>query len=224
MTTIGESLARIRGVIKAHKQDAFITDRFLYSLVIKFGKGLIKREDNRNLLMRYNSLFKPLPCVELIEVDSIEACCSDVRTGCTFRRTKEKLPGLLEGTYGALFRTVSSIDGSVPMFETDPSTYGSMTRIPLFRYNSNKYFWYLDGHLYFPNIEWEAVRVEGMFEEAIGEFSCDEEAACSLRQDSEIAIPEYLFPEIEGMVLKELGFQASLPGDGATDKQNISRS
>ena len=35
MTTIGEVVSRVRQAIKADNDDAFITDRYLYSLIIK---------------------------------------------------------------------------------------------------------------------------------------------------------------------------------------------
>jgi hypothetical protein len=223
MDTIGDITSRVRSSVKAQKQDAFVTDRFLFSIVLKYAKVLIKQEDNRNRIMRFNSLFEPLPCQKLIEVDRIEACCSDIRTGCTFRRTKDKLPGLLEGTYGPLIRTVSSIDGSVEVFVTEPGTYRSMTNTTTFKYNKNKYYWYLNEYLYFPNLDWEAVRVEGIFKNSVAMYTCDSTAVCQLRQDDGFHIPDYLLAAAEQMARQELLGTAQLPGDGSSDKQNILR-
>ena len=36
MITIGDVVSRVRNQVKAEIQDAFVTDRYLYSLVIKF--------------------------------------------------------------------------------------------------------------------------------------------------------------------------------------------
>lgn len=223
MNAIGEITSRLRSSVKAQKQDAFITDRYLFSTVLKYAKVLIKQEDSRNRIMRFNSLFEVLPCEELIEVDRIEACCTDIRTGCTFHRTKNKLPGLLEGTYGPLLRTISSLDGSVEVYPTEPGTYRSMTNTTTFRYNKNKYYWYLNGYLYFPNLEWEGVRIEGIFQDSISMFSCDKEAECRLRQDDGFHIPDYLLAAAEQMARQEILGSAQLPGDGASDKQNILR-
>ena len=108
-TTIGYTVSRVRNTLKAVKEDAFLTDRFIYSVVSKFAKLFIKRQDNINKLLRFKSFFKPLPCVELIEVDKIEACCAGIKSGCTIMRTKDKLPSPFEGPFGPMFRTVSSI-------------------------------------------------------------------------------------------------------------------
>jgi len=49
MTTVGESITRIRNIIKAVKEDAFVTDRQIYYNIIKYGSSLLKREDNQTL-------------------------------------------------------------------------------------------------------------------------------------------------------------------------------
>lgn len=224
MTTIGDSISRVRNILKAVKEDPFLTDRLIYSIIGKYAKVLIRRQDNENKIMKFQSLFEFIPCVELIEVDKIEACCTGIKSKCTIRRTKDKLPQVLEGAYGPLFRTVSSIDGSTEMFKTYPGTYTSMTRTTNFKYNKNKYFWYLNGHLYFPNIEWDQVRVEGLWDGDIRPYSCPEDSdPCSRIQDLQLRIPEFLFAEIEQFVEKEFISTGQIPSDGPDDKQNVMR-
>lgn len=219
MTTIQETVSRLRNTVKGVKEDAFLTDRFLYSLVLKYAKLLIKRQDNENKIMRFQSLFEKLPCVELIEVDKIEACCGGIRSNCTIKRTKDKLPTVLEGAYGPLFRTISSIDGSIQVYKTYPSTYTNMANLPSYKYNKNKYYWYLAGYLYFPNIEWEAVTVEGLWDESIAMYICDGDP-CKPRQLDDTHIPEYLFAEIEQMVVKDLLTTIQIPIENNDDNQN----
>jgi hypothetical protein len=223
MTTIGETISRVKNTLKASKEDSFLTDRLVYSIVMKYAKLLIKRQDSENKLMKFQSLFEVLPCVDLVEVDKIEACCSGIRSKCIIRRTKDKLPNLLEGSFGPLLRSVSSIDGSVELTKTYPTTYTSMSNSSNFKYNKTKYYWYLNGYLYFPNIEWEAVKIEGIWDSDISFFSCDEEEKCKPRQEQIMRIPEHLFAEIEQMVVKELLTTAQLPSNGADDSQNVLR-
>jgi len=216
-TKIGYTVSRVRNTLKAVKEDAFLTDRFIYSVVSKYAKLYIKRQDNLNKLLRFKSFFRTLPCVPLIEVDKIEACCAGIKSGCTIMRTKDKLPSPFEGPYGPMFRTVSSIDGSQEIIQTEPGTYTSMTKTTTFKYNKNKYYWYLDGYMYFPNIEWDAVKIEGIWEDSI------EERDCILRQDQESNIPDDLFAEIEQQVLQELTMSIQIPADQSDDKQNALR-
>jgi hypothetical protein len=222
-TTIGESVSRIRNQVKGVKEDAFITDRFLYSLIIKYAKLLVKRQDSQNQIVRFQSLFEVLPCVELIEVDKVEACCTGIKTNCTIRRTKDKLPDVLEGSYGPLFRNISSIDRSIDFFMTYPSIFTNIANSKNYKYNTNKYYWFIEGHLYFPNVEYDAVLVEGLWTESIGYLQCEGDE-CTVRQDDLIPIPEYLFAEIEQMVMRDLGLFIQMPNETQDDKQSILRS
>ena len=88
MSTVGDAISRVRNVLKIVKEDPFITDRFLYSLIMKYGKTLIYRDSKLKNIFKNSSLFKELPCVELIEVDTVEACCIGIKTGCTIKRSK----------------------------------------------------------------------------------------------------------------------------------------
>ena len=143
MTTIGEAISRVRNVLKAVKEDPFLTDR-----------------------------------------------------------------------------TTSSIDGTIEMFRTEPGTWTSITKSTTFKYNRKQYFWYLNGYIYCPNIDWDAIRIEAIFENQVD--TCDSDP-CLLRQDDQFVLPEYLFSEIEQFVIKELTMSLSIPSDGADDSQNALR-
>lgn len=223
MSTIGHIISRVRNQVKAVKQDAFLTDRFLFSLISKHAHWLMKREDSKNKLMRFSSVIQKLDFVELVEVDRFEAQCGGLKTNTTIKRTKEKMPAFMQGYFGPLIREVGSIDGSSVMQPTNPTTYLSLTNSKTFKYNKTKYYWFLDDYLYFPDIEWDAVRVEGIFEEDITGFDCDECNDCIPRQEQSFNVPDYLHGEIESNVLKDLGLTLQVPSDLASDKQNIAR-
>jgi hypothetical protein len=222
--TINYAVSRVRGSMKASKEDAFITDRYIYSIIVKFARVFMKRQENYSFLLRLMSVFTPLPCVELIEVDKVEACCG-VQSGCKIMRTKDKIPKPYEGPCGLLLRPVSSIDSSVEIYMTEPGTYTSMTKTTSFKFNKNKYYWYLNGYLYFPDVEWETVRIEGVFEDDTSAYSCDDDNCgdCVQRQDQKMNIPGDLLAEIEQQVRAEIFPQAQIPQDQSDDKQNPMR-
>ena len=220
MTTVGEAISRVRNTLKAVKEDAFLTDRKIYSILLKYAKTLIKREDNQFRLMKISSIFKVLPYIELIDVDKVEAGCIGIYSGCYFKRSKEKLPSILDGMFGPIIRTVSSIDGSIELYRTDPGTWVSMTKTTTFKYNRNIYFWYLNGYLYIPNVDWEAIRMEAIFEGKVE--SCDSDP-CEVKQEEQFALPEYLFSEVEQFTLQELTMTLKVPADSVDDSQNILR-
>jgi hypothetical protein len=220
MTTIGDAISRVRNTLKAVKEDPFLTDRVIYSSLLKYGQTLLKREDNQFKLMKISSIFKVLPYIELIDVDKVDAGCIGVFSGCYFKRSKDKLPTILDGAMGPVIRTTSSIDGTIEMFRTDPGTWVSMTKTTTWKYNTRKYFWYLNGYIYCPNIDWEAIRMEALFEGKIE--TCDTDP-CLIRQNDPLLFPEYLFSEIEQFVIKELTMTIQIPTDGSDDSQNVLR-
>jgi hypothetical protein len=220
MTTIGEAISRVRNTLKAVKEDPFLTDRQIYFALSKYGKTLIKREDNQFRLMKMSQLFHAIPYVELIDVDKVEAGCIGVYSGCYFKRSKEKLPSILDGMFGPIIRTVSSIDGTIELFRTDPGTWASITKSTTYKYNKRIYFWFLDGYLYVPNVDWDAIRVEAMFENDVP--LCDEEM-CTPMQDQPLNIPEYLYSEVEQFVLQEFTMTVQVPADPTDDSQNVLR-
>jgi len=222
MTTIGEVISRIRGQVKAEVQDAFVTDRYVYSLIQKFSQLLMRRQDNANKLMKFNSVWQTLPFIELIEVDKVEATCTGIKSGCIIKRTKDKLPHMIEGYWGPLIRTVSSIDGSTELQPTHPGTYTSMSNTTSFRYNKTKYFWYLNGYLYFPNIEWDAIKLEGVFNGDISKWTSEKDE-CIPRYLQKINIPEALFAEIEQQVMLVMTNTLSIPAEDSDNKINLHR-
>jgi hypothetical protein len=223
MTTIGEVVSRVRNQIKSVRQDAFVTDRYLYSLILKYTALYLRRQDSENKLMKFNSVFQTLPFVELIDVDKVEAHCSGMKSGITIKRTKEKLPNFMQGYWGPIIRTVSSIDTSIELQPTHPGLYTSMTKTTSFKYNTTKYYWFLNGYLYMPNIPWDAILVEGIFEEDVTKWNCDPKDDCDPRQIQPFNVPDFLFAEIEQNVLKDIMTTASYPSDGEHNKQNIAR-
>ena len=220
MTTIGEAISRVRNTLKAVKEDPFLTDRTIYFSLQKYAQTLIKREDNQFRLMKMSQIFKVLPYVELIDVDKIEAGCIGVYSECYFKRSKDKLPNILNGMFGPIIRTVSSIDGSIEMFRTDPGTWISITKSTTFKYNKRPYFWYLNGYIYVPNVDWDAIIIEAIFENNVETCDSDE---CMLMQDQPLNIPEYLFSEVEQFTLQELTMTLKVPADSVDDSQNILR-
>lgn len=220
--TIGDVISRIRSLIKATRQDSFITDRMIYSIVIKHAKWLMKREDSKNKLLVFSGVIQTMDFVELVEVDKVEACCTGVKSDCTIKRTKDKLPVFLQGYYGPLIRTISSIDNSEELQPILPSSYIALSNSKGYKYNKTKYYWFLNDYLYFPNLQWDAVRIEGIFEDDISKWTCKEDN-CIARQDQTFNIPDYLLAEIESQVLNDLSVTYQLTPDPVNDKQNVTR-
>jgi hypothetical protein len=220
--TIGDIVSRLRNQMKAVKQESFMTDRMIYTFVLKTAKFLMRREDSKNKLMMFSGVMQVMDYVELIEIDKVEACCTGIRSDCTFKRTKEKLPIFLQGYFGPLIRTISSLDASEELQPVLPTVYLGIANSTNFKYNKTKYYWFLDDYLYFPNLEWDAVRIEGIFEDDISKWTCNEDD-CRTRQEQSFNVPDYLLAELEAQVFKDIMGVYQIPQDANIDKENIAR-
>jgi hypothetical protein len=221
-TTIGDVLSRIRSQVKGVRQDALLTDRVIYSFVNKHSKWLLKREDSKNRILSFSGVLQMMDFVELIEVDKIEAGCTGLTSDCKIKRTKDKMPMFMQGYWGPLIRTIASLDGSQEMQPTVPSSYLAMSKSKNFKYNKTKYYWYLDDYIYFPDLEWDAVRIEGVFEDDISAFTCEADS-CVVKSDQTFNVPDYLLGELESAVFKDLAGMMNIPPDPTNDKQNLAR-
>jgi hypothetical protein len=223
MNTIGEVVSRLRNSIKAVKEDAFITDRYLYSMTLKYAKALMRRQDNEGKIIKLSNLYEKLPYVELEEVNKIDACCSGIKTDCTIMRTKDKLPPIVDGSDGPLIRMVSTIDDSIIFNPTYLPTFVSIANTPNYKYNKTKYYWYQEQRLYFPNVMYDAVNIYAIWESSISYLKCEDEAMCTLRQNDVAPIPDYLYAEIEKLIQQDLSIVMQLPVETQDDKQSIQR-
>ena len=97
MQNIGDIISRVRGQIKAESEDAFVTDRYLYSLVKKYAQVYMRRQDNSNKLMKFNGIWQSLDYVELVDIDKIESDYIGIKSDITIKRTKLKLPAFKQG-------------------------------------------------------------------------------------------------------------------------------
>ena len=161
MAVIRDTVSRVRTLIKANVEDAFVTDRFIYSEVAKYAHMFIKRDNVANTIINFNTIIKTLPCVELIEVDKVsDTCCASIRSNCKIRITKDKITHVVECRYGPIFRSVTTLDNSNDFTLTTPNTFNSIIGTTTYRYNKTLYFWYINGYLYFPNVDFDYVKIE----------------------------------------------------------------
>lgn len=224
MRTIGDVISRIKNLVKGVKQDAFLTDRVVFSVIMKHARALMRRQDSANKVSKFNPVFQVIPFMELIEVDKVEAQCSGIKADCYIRRTKYRIPHFISGYWGPLVRSITSIDGSEHLQPTYPTTWVNIANQKNFRYNTTKYYWFLDGYYYFPNLDWDAVRIEGVFEDELVE-QCDEcnPPCIKQKQLQGFYIPDFLDTEIDKLVMADLGVMFQIPSDNSDDKVNISR-
>ena len=220
-TKIGELISQIRNQTKTVSQDnLYVSDRMVFSLIKKHASLFLYREDANMKLTGMRFLYTTL-YMELIEVDKVEANCMGLRSSCTIKRTKNKLPVAMKGYTTPLFGEVSSVDQSQFLQMTTAAAYVRKMNASDARYNKTLYFWYMNGYLYFANIEWDAIRIEMILEEDVDECGLPDE--CTDAQLSDIFIPAHLMSTIANEVVRDLGVLFQIPPDTVNDKKSPSR-
>jgi len=222
-TRINDVVSRIRGSVKAVRQDSFLTDYYIYGLFLKYAAVRIKQLDEKGRLYAFSSIFETLDFVKLEETDWVEAGCSGIQSYRTMRKTCDPLPMFMEGKFGPMVRSITSLDGRTPFQLTSLDNYVLLSKQGTFKYNTTKYCWWLNDHLYFPDVPYPAIRIEGMFQEDISKFKCNYDDCCKRRQDQSLNVPDYILSDIEKFVLAELNGEERIPSDIAHDAINPSR-
>lgn len=223
IVTVGELISQIRNLSKAVKQDnIYISDRLIYSLIKKHLALFIYREDANMKVIKARFIYSSLSYIPLKEVDAVEANCSGLKSGCIIKRTKDKLPPMMKGYNMPLIGDVTSLDGSEKIIRTAPFQYVRKSVSTDFKYNTTKYYWYLNGYLYFPNLQWDAIRLEAVLD-GEGVTDCGEIDECAMAQDNPLSAPENLLSVVQDAVLKDIMFLIQSPADPTADKQSNER-
>lgn len=210
---IGDVVGQIRNLLKANKQSSFLTDFEIYLLFKKHSAVIMKRLDERGKLTKFSSVFETLDYVELCEVDRVEAssCGWAPQSYSTMKKTKLPMPMFTEGVYGPMVNSITSVDGSV-IFKLirNQDIQRMISGASNAKYNNTKYCWFLNDHMYFADINYPAVRIEGVFEDDISAFKCCYEDRCKRRQEQSLNVPDFILSEAIGNLLKEfVGIQAN---------------
>lgn len=222
--TYGDIISRTREKLKATSQDAFITDRMIWSYLKPWANQVMKELDSKNKLMAFSSLFQTLDKIDLIEVDKVEAGCTHLKSGFTIMRTKDPIGSLfMEAYWGNMVRSITSLDGSEDFQPITAEGYLRLSKLPSFKYNKTLYYWELNDHFYFPNIPWKAVKMTALVEGDISKYKCNSDEECLPKQEQSFSVPDYILARIESLMMQSLLPTMQTPPDPEQDNKNNNR-
>jgi len=215
MATGRKLVSDVRGMHKILSTDSLITDRVIFSEIRNNALLLIKRETNLRKLWATDTIFTPIPCLEMIEVP-ISECCNYVDP-CTIARSKYKLPRISEGNYQYIIQGVYSINimgGIGTKFkEISINRYINLLKLPIVK--KEYYFWISNDYLYITNPSIQSVRIAALFEEDIpnyimypdcgcGGVEVTDEEWCKNPLDKELSLPGYLEKQVLELTSQKL--------------------
>lgn len=207
-----EALHRFKRLFREINADARLTDRTVFSLLENHAKWLIYRESEKIKLIKMDSIFQSLNCVEVIEAPLIDPCCG-IRSLCTVYRTKDRLPALYEDSIGVIIKNITTIDNQTSLTLIKASEWERKQNNPwLDKNKKNKFVFYDDGYLYFPNGSWKMVNVPGLYTRDISYINLcdkcetceDESKECSKFLDRKFIIPEFLEAQMFDAAIRDL--------------------
>jgi len=204
-----EIISQIRESNEFMQYDHIVTDRYLLSLINKFGLTVLRREANNRRFTNTSNIPMSVKCFAMKQVPLAE--CVDYNSDKTIVRSVYKLPQVEQGYYGYLIN-IFDIEQGREILATTPKNYINILKRKF--KPSNLFFWIQDGYLYIDSPDIEKVRVNAIFtdyapnlqeiDECI-ESDCETCPDCFEPLDMSFKFPGYLVSDIVNAVNQELG-------------------
>lgn len=227
-----EAIAQVKGLFREINADSTLTNKQVYSLIKKHSFWITKRESERLKLLRMDSFFQTLNCVDIVPSPIGDDCCKlKGKLDCIIYRTKNKIPEAYESVYGPIFKSITTIDGSISI--------GLKTAQEIKRLLNNRYAkkyksstdimcYYSDGYLYFPDKHYKVIKIEGLFLEELDEkynqdcSICKDCVTddCKRFLDKQFMMSDYLWGQVIDAVIKELSIRERMPDKSETIDKN----
>lgn len=217
-----QAIDSLRNKLRERNADSNYTNQFLYQTLLEQAKWLIKREISAGRIWRNVSFFQTLSCIDVIETSVIDPCCP-IKTNCSIYRTERKLPETWQDDNGPLIKTISSIDNSTSFFYTTPTTWQNKKNDPYNRKSTEKYCFFADGYLWFPEHNPHKVNIYGLFTDdtSIIDTVCNpcKDRPCTRYLDTRFMFPEWVEAEMMAKAIELLaGVSKRIQEDEQIDK------
>ena len=207
-----EVISRLRNSIKEVNSDSLYSNRYLWNVFWTNAQTLLKQESDRARLYSQSDIWETI-CIPMDSVSPILCTCLSLPMDCVVYRSRFKLPNVVEGSFGKIYRVISSPDLSQKLTLVTPYQYD----LKQTKYNREKYVFIHDGYLWAPNTKWSNLIISAMFAEEIpNEFKCDCEDSssdCGSLLYLGSSLPEWLIAPCIQMSLQELGVPIQKPQD-----------
>lgn len=217
-----EVIDDFRQMLKERNVDTNFTNKFLYNVLLKQAKWLIKREISSGNIFKNSNFFQTIDCMDVIEVPTVPICCG-IKTNCTIYRTKDRLPELWQDDDGPVIRQVTSIDGSTDFHITKASVWGAKKNDPYQKKMKVYYTFFEDGYLWFPEYNPNKVSSSVFPVDDLSLWNppctdCDDDKDCVKFLDTRFLVPTWVEAELYQKALQLILPTENIPLDAQVDK------
>jgi hypothetical protein len=229
--TVREIIDSFRSKIKERSIDTIYTNGQLFQFLKEQFEWIMAREASAGRVWTSTYMFQVIRGLEVIEVSKIDGTCP-IKNCCKIYRTKDKLPPIWRDKSGTIIRLVTSIDGSTSFFVTSSWAYSNKKNDPYKKFSSEKYVFYQDGYLWFPEHNPNRINVDAFFEEDLSYINskrndcegCFEKEDCVRYMDTDMRLPDWVLAEsISKAAELLLGTAGRLQQDNNIDKNDTRR-
>ena len=202
--TNGEITSRIASTLKSNTKDGRISRRLILKTAQSKATFLISQKLNDRSLYRESNIYTELSCVEMIDQDIVKCPIIEFRRCKSLKRSKKKLPELINSKYGHSLKEVTSIDGEF-VFKPITATQYRLNKERTQKSNDN-FFYVKNGYLYLPDSEVEMVNLYLITIDLYEVDQCSEcsENKCQSAWDKLFVCPDKLIEVVIQETLKEI--------------------
>lgn len=220
--TRNEVISRLRNSIKEVTSDSKFTNRYLWSLIKTNSETLLKNESDKSRLYNQSDIWVSI-CIKMSKVSPLLCDCLSLPLDCVIYRSRFKLPDMVSGNTGNLYRFIASPDLSQRVVLVTPLEYTLKNT----KYNRERYAFIHDGYLW-TNTPWPYLVMSYIpVGDVPDEFKCNCEEenvpSCGKILTLGINFPGWLVQPVISMCLSELGLpkqisEDALPNANSNDK------
>lgn len=225
--------SEIIGELKATGIDSWISSKFVLEKARDITNNFTSKDNNSNQnIYKIPEGWKEATCLPLMEV-SVTTCDLGTAYCQKLMRTKEKIPSIFSGKYGALIKSVASENfESFYEFTTPKGWKAAQKRRDK---SGKKYFFFIGGYLFIPipkgtQASPEVLRIEAYFSkpwevDALNKKGCvDCKEECLKPLDYDFVAPNYILDDIKKEVTRQLsGIYLKIQRDDYPDISQLQR-
>jgi hypothetical protein len=193
MDTCRKIVSDVVSSLRAENVDDRIPTRLVLSTLKDKVRMFIKQDADSRRLFRISEIWGRLKCIDMKEIDFRE-CGFDIPQCNLMMRSCHKLPEVFQTAYGNILK-IFTIDGRKALVSTTLDFYKDIL-LREFTDPNVKYFFLLDGYLYLPDCEVDAVMGYGLFKnpEEVAKFNGE---TCVFPLDLPFPCPDYLLDPVK---------------------------